>query len=173
MRERAEHAAGMSDKGDRARRGLARARKAADPDMVEVVVEAHAVRPAQRNAGRLRDAGEPRAPAGDRRRPEEAGSEDDRGLGAGGDRSGKRLLQPLVPDRENREIRRRWKIGKPGDAGIAFDLAVVRVDRMNDAGKAAAADHPHHVVARRVGPRRSPRRKRCCAGRGAAPGAPR
>ena len=59
MRQRSEDAARMCDEGDRAGRRLARARKAADPDPVEIVVEAHAVRAADRDARLLGGSGEP------------------------------------------------------------------------------------------------------------------
>ena len=52
-----------------ARRGLARAREAAHPDPVELVVEAHAVRPADGNARLAREARRAAARAEDRRRP--------------------------------------------------------------------------------------------------------
>ena len=152
MRERAEHAAGMGDQGDRPRRGLARTREAAYPHPVELVVEAHAVRPADGNASLVRDALEPPrerriAVAGD-----QAGREDDRRLRAGGDGGGERPFQPLVPDRQDREIRRGREIGEARHARVTFDLAAIPVHRMDKAREAAATDHPHHVVAGRIRP---------------------
>ena len=69
VRERAEDAAGMRDERDRAGPRLARAREAADPDAVEIVVEPHAVGAADRHARRARHRGEPLASGGVRSPP--------------------------------------------------------------------------------------------------------
>ena len=167
VRERAEHAAGMGDERDRAGPRLARTREAADPDAVEIVVEAHAVAAADRHAGGAGHGGEP---ARQRRRAivgEEAGREDHRGPRADGDRLGERLLEPLVADREHGEIGRRRKIGEARHARVALDLVVVRIDRVDRAAEAAALQHAHHVVAGRVRRAGSRRRARSSAERAA------
>ncbi len=152
VRERAEDAAGMGDERDPARRGLARAREAAHPDPVEVVVEAHAVRPADGKRSLSRSASEAASERIIALARQDAGGEDHGGFRAARDGAAERLLQPLVPYRQDDEIGRGGQIGEPGHARVTLDLAMPRVHRVNQPGEPAAADHPHHVVAGRIRP---------------------
>ena len=143
-----------------------RARKAADPCPIDVVVEAHAVWAAHSHPRRASDGGEA---VGQRRRGvrrQGSGGEEDGRRDAHGRGLRERLLEPLVADREHGEIGSFRKVRKRRQAGKALDLAVVGVDRIGPAKEAALASVMQHVAAGRVRPRArahegdDPRRKK-------------
>ena len=151
VRECAEHAARMHDDCNGSSPWLARARKAADPDVIELVVEAHAVAAADRYRGGASHRGEPRCEWRRAVIGEVARREDHRRARTHGDRLGERVFEAIVPDRQHRQIGWRRQISQARHAGIALDLVVVGIDRVHRAAKATSLQHPHHVVAGRVG----------------------
>ena len=141
----------MGDERDRPWSHPGRRRKPANAHTGFVIVEAHAIAAAELHFCLARQFGEP---LGERRAAialEIAAGQDGGGVRPARDRLLHRLLQARIGHPQEHVIHGFRQISQRRIAGDSFDLAIVRIDRIDAAGESAAAQALHHAIAHASG----------------------